>query len=119
MAKRKAYIYFYGIMMVYFIIRWLRSRFDLPDFIRFQFTDLLFVPAMSLFALIVIRLIKRDDNLRIPVWTVFFQVILVSVYFEYYLPTYQANVHPYTSDKMDVFMYFIGGGIFVVLQQRI
>jgi len=120
MVKRKAYFWFGGIMAGYFIVRTLRTTCpELPDFVRFHLTDLLFVPAMSLFALILIRKIKKDDCLRIPFWTVLLQVVLVSIYFEYYLPVFRSHVHPYTSDPIDVVMYFLGGFLFMALQWRI
>lgn len=106
-------------MAIYFLIRWLRTVVSLPDFFRFHFTDLLFVPAMALFALIILRYIRKDEKLTIPFWTIMLQVFLVSIYFEYYLPKYMRHVHPYTSDSLDVLMYFAGGTIFIFLQRKI
>lgn len=119
MGNKKAFVYFIGVMTIYFLIRYLRTAISLPDFFRFHFTDLLFVPAMALFALIILRFIKKDEKLTIPFWTIFLQVVLVSFYFEFYLPNYQSHVHPYTSDPFDVLMYFVGGGMFVLLQREI
>jgi amino acid permease len=117
--NKKAILWFAGIMCVYFTARGLRLAVDLPDFFRFHLTDLLFVPAMSLFALILIRRFKKDESLQIPRLTVFAQVVLISIFFEYYLPTYRSHIHPYTSDPVDVLMYFTGGVLFLVLQRKI
>jgi hypothetical protein len=73
---------------------------------------------MCLFALIIIRLIKCDKTIVISTGMIFIQVLLVSVYFEWYLPKYKSHVHPYTSDLWDVVMYVLGGILFWGLQQR-
>ena len=107
-------------MLLYLIVRYLRATVtELPDFVRFHLTDLLFVPAMSLFALIFVRYIKRDINLTIPFYYVLVQVIIISIYFEWYLPNFSVNLDWYTPDLMDIVMYSLGGVIFLILQTRL
>lgn len=120
MVKMRAVTWFVSIMIVYFVVRYVRMMALLnSDFINFHLTDLLFVPAMCLFALIAVRWIKKDDSISIKPWMVGVQIVFVSVYFEWYLPNYRSQIHPYTSDITDVLMYFLGGVIFLMIQRRL
>jgi glycopeptide antibiotics resistance protein len=120
MPEKRSLLWFLILMALYAVTRIARDYVrDIPIFFRYHFTDLLFVPAMGCFALFFVRLIKKDATIQIPTLTVFFQVALISLYFEFYLPTYRSHVHPYTGDWTDVLMYFLGGVLFVFLQRRI
>ena len=77
---------------------------------------ILFVPTMCLFALILIRRLKNDASIQIPIISVVIQVIAVSVYFEWYLPSQNSQ---YTGDLLDVVMYVIGGMFFLFLQRKL
>ncbi len=118
MANKKLWWWFLGFMIVYFITRYFRSFEATPDFFKYYFTDLLFIPTVSTFALIFVRLFKRDNTLTISIWLVGFLVIWMCIYFEWYLPTYKSHVHPYTSDWVDVLMYVLGGFWFLWVQSR-
>ena len=67
---------------------------------------------MSLFALIFVRLLKRDAKIKISPLLIFIQVVLVSLYFEVYLP----KITSYVSDPIDILMYVLGGFIFLLIQ---
>lgn len=119
MGKNKLTIWFIGFFAFYFLVRYVRTHWiDAPNFVKYYLTDLLFVPTMCLFALLLLRLIKRDKTISISFGLIFTQVALVSIYFEWYLPTYKRHIHPYTSDLWDVAMYILGGILFWVLQKR-
>lgn len=106
-------------MIAYFIVRFLRINSpELPTFIRFYLTDLLFIPTMGFFALIFVRILKRDVTIKITAPSLFIQVLLVSIYFEWYLPNYSSTSHWYTSDFIDVLMYVFGGFIFLWMQRK-
>lgn len=100
-------------MALYFLVRWVYI-FGTTGILRWYLTDLLFVPAMCLFGLIILRRLKNDRFLRIPWYNVWLQVLAVSVYFEWYLPSQNSQ---YTSDPLDVAMYFIGGLLFILVQK--
>jgi hypothetical protein len=113
MANRRIIISFFSLFGLYFIARFLRQNWaEAPLFLRFYFTDLLFVPTMCWSALFVVRWVKRNNSITISPVLIFIQVILVSIYFEWYLPNYKSHLHPYTSDYWDVLMYGLGGLIF-------
>ncbi len=120
MAKYRPHIVFGLVMITYFLIRFIRSRFeDIPHFVRYYLTDLLFVPAMCLFALIILRFLKRNATLTIPWFAVLIQVILVSLYFEWYLPMNPPEGHIHVADLFDCLMYVIGGIGFLILQPHL
>lgn len=117
MVKWRAHIAFFTIMTLYFLIRVLRFKYpELPDFIRFHLTDFLFVPAMCLFALIVVRALRSDPDITIPWVSVAIQVVLVTVYFEWYLPNNPPVGHIHIADWLDCAMYILGGISFILLQ---
>lgn len=117
MANYRPHIVFGFVMIIYFAIRYIRITFhDIPHFVRYYFTDLLFVPAMCLFALLVLRCLKRNRTLTIPWFAVLIQVVLVSLYFEWYLPMYPPKGHTHVADVFDCLMYVLGGIGFLILQ---
>ena len=116
MVRYRPHIYFVAIMISYFLVRYIRIDLETPGhFVEYYLTDLLFVPAMSLFALILVRAIKRDPQITISALLVFIQVVLISLYFEWYLPSRTA----YTADLIDVVMYLLGGILFLLIQKRL
>ena len=118
MARYRPHIIFAGIMLFYFLVRWYRPMSE-SIFIKHYLTDLLFVPAMCLFALIFLRLIRRDNSLLIPISFVILQTIFVSIYFEWYLPTYHGRPGWYTADWLDILMYFLGAVLFTFIQRKL
>ncbi|PWL27666.1 MAG: hypothetical protein DCO96_10190 [Fluviicola sp. XM-24bin1] len=115
MVKHRDISVFAAIMALYFLVRWVLI-FGSTGVLRWYLTDLLFVPAMCLFGLILIRRLKNDREILIPWYSVLLQVLLVSLYFEWYLPN--QNVQ-YTSDPLDILMYFAGGIAFLLFQRRL
>ncbi|MDG1657784.1 MAG: hypothetical protein P8M19_02240 [Crocinitomicaceae bacterium] len=79
-------------------------------------TDLLFVPAMASVSLFFVRIIKRDHKILIGPLLLLVQTVLISFYFEWYLPNFDQNSHWYTSDMKDVIYYFIGAILYFGLQ---
>jgi hypothetical protein len=104
-------------MSVYFVTRFCRAYFEgTPDFFKYHFTDLLFIPTVATFALIFVRVFKRDNSITVSPWLIGFLVLTMTLYFEWYLPTFKSHVHPYTSDWNDVLMYVLGGVEFLWIQ---
>src|SRR3989338_334229 len=119
MVKYRPQILLFSLMLVYLFIRFLRVEVEgMPIFIRYYLTDLLFLPVLCLSALVVIRYLKRDPYVRIPVLYVFIQALLISLYFEWYLPAHPIGQNQYTSDPFDVAMYFSGALIYCVVQPK-
>lgn len=115
MVSRNSIVFFCGLMLVYFLVRWALIFGD-TGILRWYLTDLLFVPAMCTFGLIGVRLIRRDRTIKLSWWHVLIQFIAVSAYFEWYLPKHFSE---YTADPLDVVMYFIGALVFLSIQKKL
>lgn len=102
-------------MCLYAVLRLLRHWNILPELISNYGTDVLFVPAMCLFALIFILYFKGEHS--IPFWMVVVQTLLISIYFEWYLPNNCTTPPCYIADLNDVIAYFLGAFLFIVLQK--
>ena len=74
---------------------------------------------MCLFALIGVRMVKQNNEIKIPAKYVFIQTIFVSILFEYVLPISEKYAQQQTSDLKDVAMYFMGAIIYLLLQKRL
>jgi hypothetical protein len=93
-------------------------RSELPDFFRFHFTDLLFVPLQLIVSLCGLRIIKQNRRLKIPLILIVLVVLFDSVLFEWHLPRFAENPTLFIGDFSDVLMYIIGGFLFWEMQQK-
>ena len=116
MAKFRPHIAFVSIMFSYIIIRFVRSHYDVNEFVQGHLTDLLFVPAMFCFTLIIMRWFKKDEHFLIAPWMLIVQTGLIAYYFEFYLPENGREGHIHISDWLDVLMYGIGCLVYLILQ---
>ena len=118
MVKYRVHIAILCIAFLYCTKKLLSVQID-SLFFSNHFTDLLFIPLVSFIGLLVVQALKRDKSLRISIGQTAILVVLSSLYFEWYLPSYSANKNWYTSDLLDCIMYLIGGGMFLLLQRII
>lgn len=97
---------------------YLGQRLDvsLPDWINFYVNDFLCMPIVLSLCLVVLRIIKKDETLYVPLIVVLALTVYFSLYFEWLMP--QLNTR-YTSDVMDVVLYFISATIFFKLQKKL
>ena len=72
------------------------------------------MPVVLGICLSIIRRFSKNELLRISLFSAFSLAALYSVYFELYLPEVTAR---YTSDIMDVLLYFAGAIIFWFVQK--
>lgn len=104
-------------MLLYFsarFIRWISG--ELFPLFSGYFTDVLFVPTMCSFALIFTRIFKKDTSIQMEWYWIGIITMGISFYFEYYLPFQPGNT--YVSDPFDVVCYFVGAGIFLIIQKK-
>lgn len=87
---------------------------DAPNWIYHYLNDFLTIPLVASLCLHTVWIIKKDNTLRLSIFTILSLVILFSVYFEYYLPK---QSHRYTGDFLDVMCYISGGIFFYILQK--
>lgn len=106
-------------MFAYAFVRMVRHLdLDVYPVIREQLTDVLFVPAMCTFALILTRIFKQNNLLIIPWYYVLIQTLGIAIYFEWYLPNYPINGNQYTADIKDVYAYILGAVVYLFVQHR-
>lgn len=92
-----------------------KSKYLLPDIIRFYLNDFLIIPIVLTISLYILRWSKNNKNYYIPLSIVLYSCFLYSFLFEYFLPKFHAR---YTSDFIDVILYFASGIIFYILQKN-
>lgn len=86
----------------------------LPEFFSSYLNDLLCMPVVLSICLFIIRKISKRKELIISLFSAFSLAALYSIYFEIYLPEVTER---YTSDTVDVLMYFTGALIFWLVQK--
>ncbi len=67
--------------------------------------DFLCMPIVFYICQYAVRFIKSNDHIQLPLSLLFVVTFLYSWYFEWYLPQYNIR---YTSDVIDVVIYFTG-----------
>lgn len=89
--------------------------FNSPQWVFNYLNDFLTIPIVATFCLHGIWLVKKDQTIRLNLFTIFSLAALFSIYFEFYLPKQSDR---YTGDYWDVFCYLLGGLVFYVLQKK-
>ena len=92
-----------------------KSKYLLPDIIQFYLNDFLIIPIVLTTSLYILRWSKNDKNYHIPLSIVLYSCFLYSFLFEYFFPKFHVR---YTSDFIDVILYFASGIIFYILQKN-
>ena len=73
------------------------------------------MPIVLSISLFLTRLIHKNKNLRLGLFTAFSVATLYAIYFELYLP---GRISRYTADPLDVLLYFSGALIFYFAQSK-
>jgi len=84
------------------------------NWIFHHLNDFLAIPIIATLCLHGVWFIKKDNNIRLNIFTIFSLIALFSLVFEYYLPQ---QSYRYTGDIWDVICYFLGGLVFYFLQK--
>lgn len=87
----------------------------LPLLVNNYLNDFLIIPIVLSLSLLVLRLIRKDSSFTISISIILYVFFFYSVFFEYYMPKISTR---YTSDMVDVLLYFLGGVWFWVLQKK-
>lgn len=82
-----------------------KAEIHLPEFLNNYLNDLLCLPLVLGGISFAIRRLKKDASFKFPLFSILLMATYYSIYFEYYLPN---NNQRYTSDWIDVFLYFSG-----------
>ena len=100
-------IYILMAMLAFGIFIMQKTGLYLPEIFNNYANDLLCLPLVLGFISSIIRRFKKDESFILPLSFVLIMAAYYSVYFEYYLPKINER---YTSDWIDVLLYF-GGAI--------
>ena len=85
-----------------------------PNWIFHHLNDFLVIPMVAIVSLHGVWWIKKDNTIRLEMFTILSLVVLFSIVFEYFLPQQSFR---YTGDIWDVVCYFMGGVVFYLLQK--
>lgn len=88
---------------------------ELPLLINNYLNDFLIIPITLTICLYVLRFTRNNKTYKIPVFIIGYLCILFSVFFEKIMPGISER---YTSDTLDVLVYFLGGLWFLFLQNN-
>lgn len=91
-----------------------RTNTAIPAWINNYANDFLCLPIVLSLITLLFRRLKRNKTYQIPLGAVFSLAAYYSFYFEYYLPVTTSR---YTADPIDVFLYFLSGLIFCLLNK--
>lgn len=86
----------------------------LPLLVNNYLNDLLCIPLVLGTLTFIIRKIKHDPKFKLPLGFIFILSSYYAIYFEYYLPKINSR---YTSDWIDIVLYFLGGILFYLFQR--
>ena len=101
--KKLLYLMLFLIALAIYIMQ--RLQMPLPTMINNYVNDLLFLPLTLGAITCIIRWLKKDDFFELSFVFVLLLSGFYSFYFEYYLPQINSR---YTSDWIDVILYFSG-----------
>ena len=82
------------------------SQVTVPQWFSSYFADALCLPLMLSYNLLWIRRVKKTPTFQLSPAMVFAAWLMVSVTFEWILPSYASH---YTADRVDVLVYAMGG----------
>jgi hypothetical protein len=91
-----------------------KAQLPLPQWVNNYWNDLLCIPLVLGALTYSIRWLKKDDKFEFSLGFVIVLSSYYAIYFEYYLPK---NNSRYTSDWIDVLLYFSGGLLFYLFQK--
>jgi hypothetical protein len=105
----------FGICLTAFLLNMvlIKLAVDLPEFFTSHLNDILCMPIVLSICLFIIRSFSKNKGIKISLFSACSLAALYSVYFELYLP---GTTTRYTSDVIDVILYFSGAFAFWLVQ---
>ena len=112
---RKILLFFWVCLTIFLLnLLLLNLTSILPKFFSSYLNDLLCLPIVLSICLFVIRFFSKDEQIKISLFSAFSLAAFYSIYFEIYLPDVTER---YTSDVVDVLLYFTGAFVFWLVQK--
>jgi hypothetical protein len=114
---KKALIYYFIFSLVagtsIYVLQ--KLSVSLPSIINNYVNDFLIIPIILTPSLYLLRWTRNNKNYVLPLSIILYLCALYSIFFEWYLPQV---LERYTTDIIDVFLYFTGGIVFYALQKH-
>lgn len=108
--------YFLVMLLVAILIYWAKQfQLNLPNWISFYFYDFLCMPIVFTIILALLRFLKKDERLIIPLFALVSLTIYYAWFFEWLMPKYDTR---YTGDWLDVLMYVLGSALFYISERK-
>ncbi|WP_299521505.1 hypothetical protein [Winogradskyella sp.] len=92
-----------------------KQHFELPRIINNYVNDFLIVPICLTISLALLRLTRNDKGYYLRIYPVLYLALFYAVLFEFVLPQYYER---YTSDPIDIILYFLSAILFYTLQRK-
>lgn len=108
------HIVYWFFSLVYTVLVFRKYKQPEDSFLNNYLADFLCIPLVLYFTKIVLDFLFRTKKVEMNVIKIFVAVIYFSVIFEWILPKYSRK---FTSDWIDVLMYFLGGILFYCLKK--
>ncbi|MCA4806882.1 hypothetical protein [Myroides odoratimimus] len=103
-----------SISVVIYVLQ--KSHIALPAWVNNYVNDFLTLPLVLSICQYILRKLKKQADLLLPLSLILFVALYYSVYFEWYLPQHNPR---YTGDWLDCVMYFSGAGVFYLLNNTV
>ena len=88
---------------------------QLPKIIHNYLNDFLIIPIVLFACLLFLRWTRNDKNFTLSLAIIIYVCFMYSILFEFVFPKYLTR---YTSDFIDVLLYFLSGIVFFILQNK-
>ncbi|WP_299366922.1 hypothetical protein [Winogradskyella sp.] len=92
-----------------------KQNIDLPLIVNNYVNDFLIVPICLTISLVLLRFTRNDEDYYLRFYHVLYLALFYAVLFEYVLPQFYER---YTSDRVDIMLYFLSAMLFYYLQRK-
>ncbi|MFD2562134.1 hypothetical protein [Aquimarina rubra] len=113
LVYRYYFLFFCFVALVIYSFQQL--NIDLPILIQNHVNDFLCMPIVLYVCQFIVRKLKSDENMILPLPLLMVVTMGYSLYFEWYLPKHMIR---YTSDWLDVALYFLGMLFFYWIERK-
>ena len=100
--------------LIHLLFRYM--HYSVYRFFSNYFADILCLPLLLSFSLLLLRYLKKENNLWLNLRQIIFALIYTSILFEFIIPIYSSR---YTSDFFDILAYSLGAFFFYIFQKKI
>ncbi|PQJ78634.1 hypothetical protein BTO18_05280 [Polaribacter porphyrae] len=115
MNKRLILLFLISLFIAFIIYFFQFLKIDLHYLINNYVNDFLIIPIVLFICLLFLRWSRNNKNFTLSLPIVIYLCIMYSILFEFIFPNFLAR---YTKDYIDVLLYFAGGLLFYLLQDK-